>query len=72
MNIDNKCATGSLAAEFCNKRLPLEVLQSQAGFYIGTSDECMPFSRESVEYFKTRENADGALKSGEWTQRDTP
>lgn len=48
---------------------PLQVLQSGGGFYIGTSDEEGPVSRESVEYYPTREVANTALSSGNWTQR---
>lgn len=39
---------GLLALEYCGKRLPLQVLQSAAGFYIGTMDDDGPCSRESV------------------------
>jgi len=30
---------GNLAQLYCGKLLPLQVLQSQAGFYIGTADD---------------------------------
>jgi hypothetical protein len=63
---------GQLALEVCRVRLPLQVCQSQAGFYIGTWDEFGPYSRESVEYFKTRKKADEAFATGNWTQRDHP
>jgi len=61
--------TGHLAKKYCNLSLPLEVLQSAAGFYIGTFNEDGPISRESVEYFPTREVAEVALTEGSWTQR---
>lgn len=48
--------------------LPLEVLESNAGFYLGTCLEG-PFTRESAEYFPTRGEAETALKDGTWTQR---
>lgn len=59
---------GKLAKEVCNVTLPLQVLESQAGFYIGTFDEDGPCSRESAEYFPTKDEAFAALKTGEWTQ----
>ena len=63
---------GQLARDFCNKRLPLAVLKSNAGYYIGTFDEEGPCSRESVEYFPSQALADKALETGVWTQRDYP
>jgi hypothetical protein len=64
---------GHLAETFAGCKLPLEVLQSAAGYYIGTfHPEDGPFSRESVEYFPTRQAARDALASGAWTQRPNP
>jgi len=64
---------GQLARDWCHKRLPLEILHSNAGFYIGTADpESGPSSRESVEYFPTASAAHAALDSGNWTQKETP
>lgn len=63
---------GQLAKEYCDARLPLQVLQSAAGFYIGTADEGGPVSRESAEYFGSRQKASLALEKGTWTQRDEP
>lgn len=51
--------------------LPLRVLRSAAGFYIGTSNEDGPVSRESIEYFETEDIAQSALKSGIWHQRSS-
>jgi hypothetical protein len=51
-------------------RRPLEVLLSAAGFYIGTADAEGPISRESLEYWKSQDEALTALKTGGWTQRD--
>lgn len=75
---------GKLAKHFCNEELPLRVLHSHAGYYIGTfkdfpegdipfeeMEKCGPFSRESVEYFPTEVEAIAALKTGEWTQKRT-
>lgn len=51
----------------------LQVLESQAGFYIGTYDSSEgPVSRDSVEYWPTRQLAEQALETGNWTRRDNP
>ncbi len=65
---------GQLAYAYCRLRLPLQVLRSAAGFYLGTADEGGPVSRESAEYFPTAEIAQRALDAGPdaWTQRDEP
>jgi len=63
---------GALALEF-GYTLKLQVLHSHAGFYIGTLDEDgMPFSRESNEYFRTKEDAEKALATESWTQKEAP
>jgi hypothetical protein len=60
---------GWLAEEFGKRRLPLQVCESAAGFYLGTMDEDEPYSRESAEYWRTREEANAALQSpSRWTQ----
>ena len=41
---------GHLALIYAGKHLPLEVLHSAAGHYIGTRDIEGPVSRESAEY----------------------
>ncbi|RMX08218.1 hypothetical protein D8I35_03650 [Corticibacter populi] len=63
---------GHLAQQWCGLVLPLKVLQSAAGFYIGTADEEGPCSKESEEYFPTRAAAEAALNKGQWTQKQTP
>lgn len=69
---------GHLANLYCHAELPLQVLKSAAGFYIGTfvrdivSDLFGPVSRESEEYFPTEEAAQEALRSGSWTQKLYP
>jgi len=67
---------GYLARKFGRVSLPLEVLKSAAGYYIGTLDEAgAPYSRESEEYWQTFEEAERALNHPEpdaWTQRLTP
>ena len=57
-------------ALFYGEALPLEVLDGDQGFYIGTRKEDLPFSRESAEYFATRAQAQQALATGSWTQRE--
>jgi hypothetical protein len=73
---DNSRKTGYLARTFGGVSLPLEVLPSAAGYYLGTLDhDGMPYSRESEEYWKTREEAEAALNSPSpqaWTQRPNP
>lgn len=44
----------------------LRVLSSQAGYYIGTVDECGPCSRESACYYRTADAARLALERGDW------
>ena len=63
---------GKLAKEICGVELPVTVLESQAGFYLGTAEGDVPFSRESAEYFVTRNLAEAALESGKFTQRMNP
>jgi len=65
---------GQLAKEYGGLSLPLEVLQSAHGFYIGTQHDFMPYSRESAEYWATAAAAQAALDAGPdaWTQRDKP
>ncbi|HFW3715879.1 TPA: hypothetical protein ACLGWU_003373 [Salmonella enterica] len=63
-------STGLLAARFAGLSLPLQVLRSGAGYYIGTQNEDGPVSRESVEYFSTQSLAEHALEQGTWSQRE--
>lgn len=70
--LPSKPAFGLLAKTFCGKRLPLQILQSQGGFYIGTADGDGPVSRESGEYYVTHDAAQRALALGAWTQRPFP
>ena len=45
----------------CGKELPLQVLHSNAGYYIGTFCSCCgPYSRDSC-YFRYRKDADREL-----------
>jgi hypothetical protein len=44
----------------CGCKLPMKVLSTSAGYYIGTQCDCGPYSRESG-YFATQINAELAL-----------
>jgi hypothetical protein len=63
---------GEMAKAYCYRSLPLQVLQSAAGYYIGTADASGPVSRESTRYWNTRSDAENALLSGGWKQRVYP
>lgn len=63
---------GYLAFVCTGKRLPLQVRQSAAGHYIGTTDEGEPISRESADYFDSHQDACVALATGHWPQRLSP
>jgi hypothetical protein len=64
--------SGALTLAYTGKCLPLQVLRSAAGHYIGTQDDEGPVSRESVEYFPSHETAHRALATHAWTQRSHP
>lgn len=62
-----------LAFEVSGLRMPLQVLPSAAGWYIGAaSEELGPVSRESLETWSTREAAVRALETDDWNQREEP
>lgn len=63
---------GLLAKQYGGVELPLQVLQSAAGFYLGTYDQDGPYSRESDCYWATRAEAQAALDSGDWPQKPHP
>ncbi|CAK7033528.1 hypothetical protein [Saezia sanguinis] len=63
---------GYLALTYVGLKLPLKVMRSNAGYYIGTEDESGPCSRESHEYYRTFDEAEDALKCRGWTQKETP
>jgi hypothetical protein len=65
----NTTSFGYLAALSNGPKLPLQVLKSRAGFYIGTCTDEGPYSRESVEYWDAESQAALALAEGSWTQR---
>ena len=60
---------GKLAAS-CGFHLPIQVMESAVGFYLGTTDFGIPLSRESNEYWTSEEDAKKALQSGNWTQKE--
>lgn len=64
---------GKIAKEILNLDLELQILKSNAGYYIGTaSEELGPVSRESVEYYKKFSDAEKAFSLNEWTQKQEP
>lgn len=65
----NTTSFGYLAALSNGPKLPLRVLKSCTGFYIGTRTDDGPYSRESVEYWATESQAELALVENSWTQR---
>ncbi|WP_427880112.1 hypothetical protein [Escherichia coli] len=62
-------STNGILAAAAGYTLPLEILKSGRGYYIGTQCSEGPVSRESEEYFKKYEQAERTLKNGTWTQR---
>ncbi|EET4969151.1 hypothetical protein FFE54_004755 [Escherichia coli] len=64
-----KPTSGILAAK-AGYTLPLQILSSARGYYIGTQCDEGPVSRESEEYFRNYEQAVRALENGIWTQRE--
>ncbi len=63
---------GYLSLVHTGKRLPLDVLHSAAGHYIGTADRKGPVSRESTQYFRSYHAARHALDTGRWQQLTCP
>jgi hypothetical protein len=59
---------GSPKCNECGVAPPMEVLYSNAGYYIGTMCNCGPYSRESG-YFPTYQTAKDALDSHNWETR---
>jgi hypothetical protein len=52
----------------CTKGKKLQVLNSNAGYYIGVFDDEGPYCRMS-EYYRSRELAEAALESGVISER---
>ena len=67
-------AFGELA-KACGKLLTLGVYQSAAGYYLGTQyfdneiGREVPYTRESIEYWSTKCQAEWAMLCGTWTQK---
>ena len=55
--------------EDCHNFVTWGTYKSQHGWYIGTSCKCGPYTRESVEYYLTMEQAEIALHNDTWTRR---
>lgn len=52
----------------CHQTLTIKVCHSWGGYYVGfICPNCGPYSRESY-YYKTREEAEEALKSGQYSR----
>lgn len=60
---------GFLALALHGKRLPLVVLASNDGFFLGTAEGEAAVTQESTEHFASAQLAQEALASGSWTQR---
>lgn len=61
-----------LASNTFGHDVPMVACQSGAGFYLGYIDMTGPVSRDSQEYYGTKEEAEQALKDRSWTQRTHP
>ena len=72
LSILNSNIKGQLAAK-AGHELPVRVLSSNRGYYIGTFSETLgPVSRESVEYWDKAIHAEEAMRTGKRTQRRHP
>ena len=64
---------GRLAEQWLGQQFRLQVLQSAAGFYIGTLDEDgAPCTRESDRYWPDQDQAQTALEGRNWPQKPEP
>lgn len=52
----------------CKKGKKLQVLHTPAGFYIGTTEDGMPYCR-CTDYYPTEESCEKDLLDGSWLQR---
>lgn len=62
---------GDKTCSDCGITPEIKVHVSGGGFYIGTWCNCGPYTRESVEYYASRELAQEAFDKGSWTPRAT-
>lgn len=56
-------------SEACGEKRPLEILKSAASYYLGTQTKRGPWTRESVQYWPSKEKAQNAWDTGNWTQK---
>ncbi len=63
---------GFVAHQYGKQKLPLQVCKSAAGYYIGTLQNGMPFSRESDGYYPSESDAATALRCRTWDQKPGP
>ena len=70
--MSQQASFGQLALTYCGKFLPLEVLQSAAGPYIGTRDTDGPVSRAALAAFRRYAAAQRDLERGGWSQLAVP
>jgi len=67
MDGETLAGRGPCKCSDCKDPLPLKVLQSAAGFYIGLLCKCGPYSRESG-YYSSKEEATTALATGHFSR----
>jgi hypothetical protein len=61
---------GEVRCPDCGSPLPVKVLRSAAGYYLGRwCDCCGPYERVSVDYFRSERAAAAALASGDYDTR---
>ena len=66
MALQGEVGHGNSNCPDCGEFLPLKVLSTPAGYYVGTfCGHCGPYSRESG-YYRKVEEAQAALDSGEF------
>lgn len=70
--VDAARPVAQIASAALGRPVPLEICYSARGFYLGTYVDAEPNSRESVEYWHKREEAEAAMASGRWTQKQQP
>ena len=59
----------SPVCEDCKVELKMQILKSNAGYYVGTACQCGPYSRESG-YYASRQELEIAWKNGSVEWRD--
>jgi hypothetical protein len=59
---------GHVKCHDCGCLMTFNILESAAGFYLGYSCDCGPYSRES-EYYEDRKDLAENLHHGTWKQR---